>query len=66
MVILRIPITLLETRVVEIKHAHEVANRRAVERHVGVVFAGNRVGQIVAATLGKRVETNPAKPSVPP
>jgi hypothetical protein len=37
---------------VEMEHIEEVADRRAVERHIGIVIIDNRVLQIVPAAAG--------------
>jgi hypothetical protein len=40
----------------EIEHVEQIADRRAVHRQVGIVFAGHGVRQLVAAAAGKRRE----------
>jgi hypothetical protein len=40
--------------VLELKHHEQIADRRAVHRHIGIVFVRNRIGKIVAAASAQR------------
>lgn len=41
---------------VEVEHVHQIADRRRVARHVRIVAARDRVGQVVAAPRGDRTD----------
>ena len=40
----------------ELEHHEQIADRRAVHRHIGIVFVRNRIGKIVAAANAQRLE----------
>ena len=42
--------------VLELEHHEQIADRRAVYRHIGIVFVRNRIGKIVAAASAQRLE----------
>jgi hypothetical protein len=41
---------------VEVEEIEEVSDGRAVERHIGIVVVRHRVGEIVAAAVGQRLQ----------
>jgi hypothetical protein len=42
--------------VLELEHHGSIADRRTVQRHIGIVFVRNRIGKIVAAASAQRRE----------
>lgn len=40
----------------KIEHIEEIADGRAVERHIGIIFMRDRIRQIVSAARGQRLE----------
>src|SRR5258708_32039217 len=42
--------------IVKMEQVEQIPNRRAVERYIGIVFVHHRVGQIVAAAGGERLQ----------
>ena len=42
--------------VLEREHHEQIADRRAVYRHIGIVLVRNRIGKIVAAASAQRFE----------
>jgi len=42
--------------VLELEHHEQIADCRAVYRHIGIVFVRNRIGKIVAAASAQRFE----------
>src|SRR5260370_1261637 len=41
---------------VEMEHVEEIAEGRAVERHIGILVLDNRVGEIIPAPTGQRLQ----------
>ncbi len=46
----------LSDRVVEVERVEQVSKRRAVGRHIRIVLRERRVGEVIAAAVGKRLE----------
>jgi hypothetical protein len=42
--------------VLEVEHYEQIADCRAVHRHIGIVFVCNRIRKIVAAATAQRLE----------
>src|SRR5260370_23239931 len=51
--------------VLEREHHEQIADRRAVYRHIGIVFVRNRIGKIVAAASAQRFEAPVALDELP-
>jgi hypothetical protein len=51
-----IAIVMVVTVATKIEHVEEIADGRAVEQHIGIIFMRDRIRQIVSAARGQRLE----------